>query len=123
MLDSCPLRGHLTFVYTGSHITSISDLTGRTWLYGYNSAGRLVSVTAPVTARSPLSLTQYGYYAEGSVEQGLLQSVTDADGNVTQFSYYVNRRGFQVTDAQGNTTKASRTTSTATAPISPTSAE
>ena len=95
----------LTFIYTGNHITSISDTTGRTWLYGYNSAGRLVSVTAPISSGSPLSLTQYGYYAEGSVEQGLLQTVTDADGNVTQFSYYVNRRGFQVTDAEGQHAK------------------
>ena len=99
----------LKFTYTGSHITAItafdssSDTTGRTWRYGYNSAGRLVSVTDPISATSPLSLTQYSYYPEGTVEQGLLQSVTDADGNKTQFSYYVNRRGFQVTDAQGNT--------------------
>lgn len=93
----------LTFTYTGNHIASISAFTGQTWLYDYDSAGRLVSVTAPITSTSPLNLTQYAYYPEGSIEQGLLETVTDPDGNVTQFAYYVNRRGFQVTDATGDT--------------------
>jgi RHS repeat-associated protein len=106
---------YLKFTYTGIHITAITiyyyvsstATAGPTWVYGYNSAGRLISVTAPIEGTEPLSMTQYAYYPEGSVEQGLLQSVTDADGNVTTFAYYVNRRGFQVTDANGNTTTVS----------------
>ena len=62
--DSAP--GLLTFTYTGNHITSITDFTGRTWLYGYDSAGRLVSVTAPITSTAPLTLVQYGYYSDAS---------------------------------------------------------
>ena len=37
----------------------------------------------------------------------MLQTVTDPAGDVTQFAYYVNRRGFQVTDATGNTQSVS----------------
>ena len=96
----------LTFTYTGSHITSISDSTGRTWVYGYDSAGRLVSATAPLTSTTPLGLTQYTYFTD-SRQNDLLQSVTDPDGNETQFTYYANRRGFQVTDAEGNTESVS----------------
>ena len=44
---------YLTFTYTGSHITSITNFTGRTWLYDYDSSWRLVSVTAPVTGTAP----------------------------------------------------------------------
>ena len=49
-----------------------------------------------------MSLTQYAYYRD-TARNDLLKSVTDADGNVTQFTYYANRRGFQVTDAEGDT--------------------
>ena len=92
----------LAFTYVGSHITAITDSTGRTWTYAYDSAGRLASVTAPLDNAAPLSVVRYGYYGDTALND-LLQSVTDPDDNVTQFSYYANRRGFQVTDAQGNT--------------------
>ena len=42
-----------------------------TWLYSYNSAGRLISVTAPISSGSPLSLTQYSYYRRGQRRAGL----------------------------------------------------
>ena len=105
---------YLKCAYTGSHITAITyyatgtATTGLTWLYGYDSAlygdssWRLTSVTAPVTSTMRLSLTQYAYWPDAA-RHDLLQSVTDADGNMTQFTYYANRRGFQVTDAVGNT--------------------
>ena len=105
---------YLKFTYTGSHISAItyfsssSDTSGRTWLYGYDSSlyndssWRLVSVSGPVTGSDQLALTQYAYWPDTALHD-LLKSVTDADGNVTQFTYYANRRGFQVTDAEGNT--------------------
>ena len=83
------------------HVTSISDFTGRTWLYAYDSSHRLISVTAPISSTDPVVTTQYSYYTDTALGD-LLQSVTDADGNVTQYAYYANRRGFQVTDADGD---------------------
>jgi YD repeat-containing protein len=92
---------YLTVTYNAAgHITQIADFTGRTWTYGYDSSsptGRLVSVTAPVASTAPLDLTQYTYYSDTTLND-LLKTVADADGNVTQFSYYANRRGFQEMD-------------------------
>ena len=65
------------------------------------SARRLLSVTAPITSTAPLDLTQYAYCTDPTLND-LLESVTDADGNVTQFAYYANRRGFQETDPEGD---------------------
>ena len=96
----------LAFTYTRGHITAITDFTGRIWLYAYDSAGRLISVTAPISATGPLAVVHYAYYCDITLND-LLASVTDPDGNMTSFTYYVNRRGFQVT--QG-TTAARRAT-------------
>ncbi len=98
---------YIKFNYSGNDINSITahdsiaDNTGRTWNYGYNGAARLTSLTAPSDANTPLAVTRYDYYTD-PVLNGLLKSFTDPDGNMTQFAYYVNRRGFQVTDAAGN---------------------
>ena len=109
----------LKFTYTGSHITAITDFSGRTWTYGYDSAGRLASVTAPVGAAGPASVVRYGYFDTASdpspALNDLLQSVTDPNGNVTAFSYYVNRRGFQVGLPDGAARRPSPTTRSATA--------
>jgi uncharacterized delta-60 repeat protein/RHS repeat-associated protein len=92
---------YLSFTYTGNHITAIADFTGRTWLYNYDTSGRLVSVTEPITIGAPISQTDYSYDTDTTLND-LLNTVTVADGDITQFSYYVNRRGFQETDAQGD---------------------
>jgi len=100
----------LTFGYTGSHITSIGDSTGRTWTYEYNGNGRLWRVTAPSDSQTPQAVVQYSYYdddanpntPDGPALAGLLKQVTDPRNNATTYSYYANRRGRQVTDAEGN---------------------
>jgi len=104
--DLVTLSRTLTFVYTGNHITSITDFTGRTWTYSYDSNGRLASVTDPSNSNTPKAVTQYVYYTDPTLN-GLLKTVTDADGNQTNFDYYVNRRGFQVTNASGATQSVS----------------
>ncbi|HEV2969531.1 MAG TPA: autotransporter-associated beta strand repeat-containing protein [Pirellulales bacterium] len=104
---------YLSFSYTGNHVTSITDYTiptsPRTWTYGYDSSastGRLISVTAPVASGEAAVVTQYAYFdttaSPSPALHDLLQSVIDANGNKTQFTYYANRRGFQVTDTLGN---------------------
>ncbi len=91
----------LTFTYVGTHITSVSDSTGRTWRYDYDSAGRLVAATAPVDSTTAVSQSRYEYFVD-TARLGLLKSVTDANGNKTQYAYYANRRGLSVTNAEGN---------------------
>ena len=99
---------HLTFTYTGSHITYIQDFEGRAWRYNYTN-GRLTSVTANYTggAYDPdhpdLNVTtSYAYYTDNT-RLGLLETITNPDQSETNFAYYANRRGFQVTDSEGNT--------------------
>jgi uncharacterized delta-60 repeat protein/RHS repeat-associated protein len=95
----------LSFIYSGNHIIAITDFTGRTWQYDYDSSGssgRLISVTAPIASTAPVSIVQYSYYTDTTLNN-LLHTVTDQDGNVTTFSYYANRRGFQEADPQSDT--------------------
>jgi len=98
--DDAPHR-KLTLAYTGDRIASLSDFTGRTWTYGRTGDGRLASVTTPSDAVTPAYTTGYDYYGEGALE-GLLHRVTRADGGVVTYEYYTNRRGFRVTDPEGN---------------------
>ena len=57
---------------------------------------------APLDPTTGVVRVSYQYYTDTALA-GLLQSVTDANGGVTQYKYYVNRRGRKVTDADGNT--------------------
>jgi YD repeat-containing protein len=93
----------LTFAYMANHISSITDFTGRVWLYFYDqTTGELATVKAPTDSITLSAVSKYGYYTD-LVRHDLLESVTNADGDQTQYSYYVNRRGFQVIDAVGDT--------------------
>ena len=97
---------NLTFTWTGNRISSIADFTGRSWNYTYGSTGELSRVTDPSDGKTLQAITQYAYYSDKTLNN-LLKSVTDADGNQTSFAYYVNRRGFQVTNASGQTQSVS----------------
>jgi len=95
----------LAFTYNSDstpHVVAVSDSTGRTWSYSYNSDHRLVTVTAPLDPATGLVQVSYEYYPEDDVRQGLLKNVTDPNGGKTQYEYYANRRGMKVTDAEGN---------------------
>ncbi len=89
---------NLTFTYAAGHISAVSDFTGRTFSYGY-AGSRLVQVTAPSDANTPVAVIQYDYYTDVA-RAGLLHRVTQPDGGVTTYEYYANRRGFQVTDTE-----------------------
>lgn len=91
----------LLFTYTGSHITAVSDGTGRTWSYDY-SGGELVEVDAPSDAQTPQAVESYSYYTDAALG-GLLRQVTLPNGGKTEFTYYGNRRAYQVTDPAGLT--------------------
>ena len=92
----------LTFAYSGSHIVSITDFAGRVWQYGYNSSSLLVSVTSPTDSTVSSAKVTYDYYTD-TTRNKLLKSVTDRDGDKTQYAYYANRRGMSVTNAAGVT--------------------
>ncbi len=94
----------LSFTYNAdspARIASVTDFTGRTWSYAY-AGGRLATATAPVPAAGVAApVVRYSYHAD-KARQGLLASVADPLGKVTSWEYYANRRGFRVTDTEGN---------------------
>ena len=113
---------YLQFSYSNNHVATVSDFTGRTWRYYYDASGRLQYVinaddpNATPSAGSSADAkytTAYGYVDatanSSSALHDLLQWVKDPNASAAtvpyytaQFSYYANRRGFQVTDAVGN---------------------
>ena len=100
----------LTFTYQGNHIHTITDFSGRFWTYDYDAKGRLMRVFAPKDSNTLPAITQYDYYdddnnaatLDGPALAGLLKSVSDPNGDITRYAYYANRRGFKVTNAEGN---------------------
>ncbi|MEL7061676.1 MAG: DUF6531 domain-containing protein, partial [Acidobacteriota bacterium] len=88
------VTGSLDFGYDDSaqRLTSVEDSTGRRWTYGYDSAGRLESVTSPEVQRTVDGPTQslttrYGYASAptGSLAERLhgldeLERLDDATG-------------------------------------------
>jgi RHS repeat-associated protein len=93
----------LTFTYNGSHITAISDYTGRTCSYSYDASGRLSSATSPSDANTPAEVTQYSYYTD-AVLGGLMKQRIEADGSSVTYSYYANRMAFQTSIIPEGTT-------------------
>jgi RHS repeat-associated protein len=105
----------LTLTYDGTnHLSQVQDPTGRVWNYTCTQMtdGRfyLTGVNSPSDTSTPKLVTTYTYYS-GSLLDGLLNTVTRADATdagsarqTTTFTYYPDRRGFQVTDPDGDTT-------------------
>ena len=84
--------------------TSASPTVSRTWVYTYDSYGRVLSVKGPRTDVN--STTTYAYYTCTSGAQcGQMQTVTNALGQVTTFNTY-NAYGepLTITDPNGMVT-------------------
>ena len=108
----------LVFGNNGTGITSVADGTGRRWDFNYitvtgsgsSAVGRLFEVLGPATDSGPeRTHRRYEYYG-GGLLHGLLRAVEEAEGGAfrrTTFTYYANRRGFEVTDPEGNVTRMS----------------
>jgi YD repeat-containing protein len=104
--------GHvITYVYTGADITSIKDETGvvlasytyangrlitatdragHKTTYGYNTNGTIASVTLPANAGDAVRTLTFRYDPDKTDNTGktlLLSSMTDAEGNRTDFNY------------------------------------
>jgi RHS repeat-associated protein len=70
----------ITYSYTGSRLTSITDTIGRTISISYDANGRISSIDDPRT--NPIT---YSYDTAGN-----LAAVTDPMGFVTRYSYDIN---------------------------------
>ena len=68
------------------HIGSVTDPTGRSWLYGYDSSGDLSSVTDPEG-----KITGYEYDA-----QHRLTAIVDPRGNRTELTYLAHATSWRV---------------------------
>ena len=74
-----------TFSYTDGHVSQITDFQGRTTQLGYDSSGRLTSLTEPDPDGSgPLAAPVFTFAYD---TEGRLTSVTDAEDNTTEFAY------------------------------------
>ncbi|MGE3407544.1 MAG: Calx-beta domain-containing protein [Pirellulales bacterium] len=86
------------------NVTSITDPNGNVTLYEYNSFSQLVgerrvvgNVDDEINEETDDVVMLYAYYTSGA-SQGLLQTATDALGNVTTYAY-TDRRLTSITEA------------------------
>ncbi len=84
----------VTYSYTNSKLTTISDPSGRNTALTYNADNKLQSITD--FANRTVSYTY---------TNGLLSSFTDARNNVTTLTYDANQRLAEARDARNNTMK------------------
>lgn len=84
----------LAFVYTGAHISEVTDPIGRSVAYGYDAAGDLTSVTD-----ASHETWAFTYFADHRLE-----SATDPSGLLTSASYDARGRVIRETDAPTDAT-------------------
>jgi RHS repeat-associated protein len=82
----------LSFAYTSSRLTTITDTVGRTVTLGYDGSGRLTTLSAPLSRT-----VTYTY--DGS---GRLSSATDLAGKTTSYGYDASYRLTTITDANNH---------------------
>lgn len=92
----------LTFTHTNGLITAVTDFTGRTWTYAYDTNNRLSQVSSPGDLQTSAQTVTYDYYTD-PVRDGLLHHITQPDGGVITYTYYANGRAFEVTGPEGFT--------------------
>ena len=83
----------VTFTYTGSDLTQITDTVGRNVNLTYDGNNRITQITDP-TGRT----VQFAYDVNGN-----LVSSTDMNGKATNFTYDANHQLLTVVDPRGNT--------------------
>jgi len=117
-----------TFGYSGALMTGITTPSGRTWALGYDTGGRVATVTSPASGTAgqpgytPAYTTQYTYtpgqtlMVEGAGTtaaitttytldaQGQAVAVADGLGNTSRSSYDANHDVTSSSDANGATT-------------------
>ena len=91
----------VTIGYSGSLISAVSDWSGRSWSYGYDANGNLQSMTTP----SPLSKTTTYTYHPGThnLNEVILPDTRSGQQVKTAFKYYRNGKTFNYGNNLGNT--------------------
>ncbi len=114
--ETLPRLGQTTYTYENGMLKTITDPVGVTLSYGYDSAGRVASITNAnnktstisydirdniIQTRDPLNNTaNFTYDSNGN-----LLTKTDARGNTTTYAYDANLKLTSVTDALSNITR------------------
>lgn len=83
----------ISYAYTGSDVTSMTDPVGRTVAFTYDASHRVTSITDPI-GRS----VGYAYDANGR-----LATVTDLRGGTTHYTYDAGGRLATIVDQNGHT--------------------
>ncbi|VFM96335.1 MAG: RHS repeat-associated core domain-containing protein [Candidatus Kentron sp. G] len=103
VVDNLGLDGRtgLTFAYnTGGRIGQISDWTGRTWSYQYDTDGNLIRMDAP----EGLASVDYSYHPGSHLLQTITQpELRDGQPVTMTFAYYHNDKAFNYVDTLGHT--------------------
>jgi len=119
LLSVSRLTATTSYAHTNGHagdVTAISDASGRTWHYAYDSSGNLTQITDPagkswsrtynldgwlLSSRTPLgeqtSFTRDAY--------GVVAAITDALGAKTGYGYDKDHNLISLTDADHHTTQ------------------
>ena len=89
----------LTFSYTGTHLTGITDWSGRQWQFGFDANGNLISFKNPLAVTGSQAPVTYEYYtaADGAGVDHAMRKYVLARGNGMHFDYYANGRVFKHT--------------------------
>ena len=108
------LNRALTFSYSGSRLTQISDWSGRQWKYGYDGNGDLIRFENPLAVSGSQPPVTYEYYstADGTNLAHEMKLYRLPRGNGMRFEYYQDGRVFRHTpfDLDGEPQQASATT-------------
>ena len=101
--DNTGIAGRTGISFTWNvqnRIETVQDWTGRTWTYGYDGEGRLVTSTDPLNR-----VTEYAYSADTHRLSRIARPADrDDDGEpdfLVDFRYYENGKAFDYVNAQG----------------------
>lgn len=81
------------YEYAQNQLIAVTDRAGHRTAYSYDTNGQLLSVTLPANAGDAQRVIRFTYVADPTDSNGqtrLLQTLTDAEGNRTDFSYQFN---------------------------------
>lgn len=107
--DGVHAERKLSFSYGGTHITQISDWSGRFWQYGYDANGNLSSYKTPLAVQGLQPAKNYTYIVDTSVDSAgnvspvnhAMRSVVAQNGYTMTFEYYLNGKVFRHTNSSG----------------------